>query len=1474
MSAPSLELSVPPSIVRKLLQVRRHKMLVHATCAVVAALAVLLAAMCVAMLIDWLATLYDSRWRVVLTSAALLAAALTTVGWLVVAWRRSLSIHQVAGDVDRELPQLEQRWTTITRLASDESKSNVVHPAMLRRVAMEAAGWEPQVEPVRVVSLSTLVRTLLGLTAITAVLALALLLDSRQTLVLARRFWAPGSSISATQLVDVPGDIVVGRGEPVALGAKVEGWPVQHATLFLASTADPNRTLNLVAHGGDRPEFVHRLRAVEAPFEYRFRAGDGQTEWFKVNVADRPEIEKLRIVVTPPAYTKHAAETFDHLPRRISAMQKSTLELALRPTMPLKLAELLLGENKRVSLVADGEGWFHWSTTLENAFTMTPTLTETHGLTNRQTSTCDVVVYEDKPPAVKVLAPDDEMVVRPDDTIEITFAATDDVGIRNADLVVYESTPGGETVPVATIPIPLDEAAGTTTVHEKVDLNLSKFAAEDGAELSYEIRVREERGQPMEPAGEPKSRMATDSKLAAAGLSSAERIESPPKLAKSGGHLTAAKAATPKAATKTKQATNADIAPPSNEHVANAAVDGRATPRDGASLSRNTAAPESRPAASSQPEIGDAERPSAPSKGAPATIAKADKPAASGAKAVAKTSPAESKTPDANQVTAKSAVKESQAQSNTNPQANNTPRTATSGRKGIQSENKPSDQQSASQQQASGDQQASAQQQQSAASGQMASSDQKASSPSDQPPSDSMPKRALDVAPQSSASQRMRLKVDKWAGSFSGQQRTKLELAIAPDLEALDEALAAGQRTANGVLEQLAADDAWRASHDREVTSAEKHTVEAQRIIDALEQRSKGTPYAFVGLQVVEIGLAHVEPARNDFWKAIEANDGDRAASVRDALQHLTRARELLNDLRGRFERTRREFQLAESIEQAKKMYQVYVENSLALLQTQDSDPARYHRKMAQFDLDDEYLKRLQEVLEMRAELQAELARILGDDPRLLRRFMDSLRNRSNNLREELAGLVERQNELNREVRAWAAADEVERPQIAQMLLLRHVFRTTPIASAAGKLQERYETWLPLNRDADDAGLLSTTQLIQDTATAAADLNATAQRFIAVAQQGAATPAVADDVKAGTDENSDAVAGEEPDATSPLPAMLANAQQLHDQLGKLDVALRQIAARKDDPESAAFAANRLVDTRRLIADNSAWLRQMKAHEAGTYSAAAEVEQYRLAMKTDELAGKLGSIEQSLAGMLQREDGTLPEPIANKAREFLTTLDREASPNQLAAVYALHSNALPRTAERQQAAGAALEKAEKQYDDLMKLAIAELDKLPVQDPVSALLDDPTLDQLLAQLEQELQLQELLGIPTRPSNLRIIYDWMNPGSNGAAGMGAGGQNMAANQVRQDEQRARDRLNQTYRRAIARALKESEDLPKVEIAKSTELSDWNRLISKLGEDLRQGRDKAPPEQYRRAIEQYFSQISREGSEPDDVKGPSESN
>jgi hypothetical protein len=725
---------------------------------------------------------------------------------------------------------------------------------------------------------------------------------------------------------------------------------------------------------------------------------------------------------------------------------------------------------------------------------------------------------------------------------------------------------------------------------------------------------------------------------------------------------------------------------------------------------------------------------------------------------------------------------------------------------------------------------------------------------SDQPPADRMTRRSLDV-PQECSSKRMRLKVDEWAGSFEGQQRAKVEMAIAPELEALDQALAKAERTARGVLDDLGTSGTWQGRHDRDVSSAEKSTVEGQQVITRLEEKSKDTPYAFIGLQVSDIGLAHVNPARSGFWKALQSEGADRVGSVRDAAQHLTRARKMVAELKGQFARAQKEFQLAEKVERVKKMYQVYLENSQALLKTQADDPTRYDRKMAEFDLDEEYLARLKEVLEMRRDLQAELARILADDPRLLRRFMDSLKNRTHSLREDLADLVARQEDLNREVRAWTLVEESERPRIAKILMLRQVQDADKIATAAGELQSRYQAWLPLDRESKDADLAAATKKIQQVATVASELNASCQGFIADAQRltpvtQPATPAAGDGGAAAPAEG-----GAKPQAADPAP-LVAKGQQLYNELNGLEVALRQLAAREEaGAEAAGFAASRLVETRRLIADTSAWVRQMRAHQAGTYPRAAEVDQYRLAMKTDELAGKLGAIEQSLAGLMQRSDNSLPEPIAQKAREFLTTLDKQASPNQLASVYALHSDQMPRAVERQKAAGDALTRAEKQYDELMRMAIEELDKLPVQDPIASLLDDPTLDELLAQLEQELPVQELLGIPPRASNLQIIGDWLN---GGGGAMAAGGGRMMMNQFHQDQQRAQRRLDQAYRRAIARALKEVKPKQTVVIPKSTTLSDWNRLVSKLGDDLRQGRDKAPPEQYRRAIEQYFAQIS----------------
>jgi len=536
-------------------------------------------------------------------------------------------------------------------------------------------------------------------------------------------------------------------------------------------------------------------------------------------------------------------------------------------------------------------------------------------------------------------------------------------------------------------------------------------------------------------------------------------------------------------------------------------------------------------------------------------------------------------------------------------------------------------------------------------------------------------------------------------------------------------------------------------------------------------------------------------------------------------------------------------------------MYRVFVEDSMALLKPDEGEGNRYGRKRVEFELDEEYLQRLEEVLQMRAEMRAELARILAEDPRLLRRFLDAQRNRQSVLRNELDRLMERQSELNRETRAWTAAEDDKRPQLAAILMGRHVESVQELAIAAAELHDRFETWSPLGKEVEDADFKATAEVLQEIATATQELSAEGLKYVAESTR----------AKKVEDKAETTATGEETDEVQPtenafdpgqaVEQISNDAQQLYERFTQLEVLLRQIGSRQDRVDIAYFATNRLLETRRLIEQTSAWVRQLKQQQAGNYHRSAEVAQYRLAMETDAMAGKLSDVEQRLAGLLQNEAGMLPEAMAEKSRSLLATLDEQAAPNQLAAVYALRRNQLPRATSRQESALKALELAGKLYDEMVEASIKELDKMPVQDPIASLLDDPTLDELLRELEQEIPIEEALGIPRRPSNLQIMSDWLRSGGDNSLITG-GNSRMLLNQMRQQQQLRQRQLDKAYRRAVARALKEADvaDLPKL----ARETADWNRLASQLDDDLRQGRDKAPPERYRRAIEQYFRQVS----------------
>ena len=691
---------------------------------------------------------------------------------------------------------------------------------------------------------------------------------------------------------------------------------------------------------------------------------------------------------------------------------------------------------------------------------------------------------------------------------------------------------------------------------------------------------------------------------------------------------------------------------------------------------------------------------------------------------------------------------------------------------------------------------------------------------SSRPPANNMSKRALDAAAgQTSSAQPMRIIVDEWAGSFAGQMREKQEMAIDPTLKLLDELLRkAHDLTESNLLAAqsppgLGVEQTWALEESKD------QVRQADRAVVDLKKESAGTAYAFIGLQVSDIGDTHIAPAREELGEVTleSAQAREDRENLAQASFHIEQARKMLVDLTKTYESVKQDNKLADAMQQLKKRHQIFLQDTQAMLGSKKPPIHSTQRKIA--EVDDDYVAQLNQLMEEQKKIMAELAKILANDPRMLRRFMALQEMDATTLRDQMTLLARRQQSLAQQTAEWTAAGEAERPAIASQSLLAQIPEQSEISALAAKTQENMITWLPDGVDQDKEPI------------------ATA---LALAAEGGRLASLA--------------------ASQTSPATLTNslddARKALDQFRLLHEYLPGLADDADAQKLSVFAANRLNEAGDLVTKQSGWIKKMEALLGGDFAQSAEVDQHRLALDTATLSDKLDAAVPAVANLS-------PE-IQAKSDQLLHTVQKQVLPEETRAVDALARKTLKDAASRQEGATNAFAQAETQFDDLLKLIVAKLDSAP---PPSDAGSNPTLEEMLAMLKEEKKAAEELGIPNRPLNVQVMTDWLRQSSQQGGGQGQGqgrtAQNRAAQQrardasaraARASEQAARNARNRTAALARQGVLPGNGDGggPKAPA------NAWNTLASKLGDELRQGRDNVPPEEYRAAIEQYFNSIS----------------
>ncbi len=1554
--------AVFPSVMRdKLCSVRWRQAAISAVRALVIAVSVLLTAMIVSMLVDWCFTLFDTRVRILLTmgSLSLCVIALLFTGVRPVV--KAFGWTRAAGSVDEQIPLMEERWQTVASFAeSGRQPVSESARAMLAQVTSEAVAMSMLVRPRQVIRSRSLRRSGSALAFVSAALFGFMLINLPQTSVLMQRFWSPTWNISATQLQSVTGDVIVPRGQSIEIVTRMNGLQRDSARMLMNFETDsmPSELLELKPVA-DTPGMLSVAIDVDESFQYQVQAGDGRTEWHSVTAIDFPALSEIRLMVTPPDYVDEPVTEKTLIPGRLRAIQGSQFELAMKPRQELKSLTLVLtlpddsdadvplppptstvaannnptvvapisdteaSEAKSVqtmlTLTRADDGWYHFETQLVEDFTLSPMLLSPHGLTNEHPRVCRIEVIADKAPVARIVSPNEDTAVNPDESIEIKFEAHDDHGIATAELVIYdaETKDGEEPKILAVKEIPLGDQQQQKHVMGKTELNLKEFGLEEGSSISYAIRVTDNRLLEMDPeSGQNRltasTEASTDSEpqtkneeqTSSESGSMNDEPEGSEKESSDAGNanklamsdqksntgeperpLPANADGTPRplespTGASTKDAVSETI--PDSEVPENSNPDAE-TP-DNLIADKGSRASENGVNASQDPAEATSDLPTSTA----ASVEKQPVNRTEEETALTVADPSDSEISNLKSQIPSSSAENSDTSNPKSPASNSS--VANSSIPDLKSQNSnPTDSNPG------------------ATKSQISNLKSEISSPqqSQNPPSKVAMNGQQSEAGQQQETDRRKLRISERLDAEaerSKDQKTDVN-PMRERVVQIDKLLEVIETKLNALYRHVG-EEAHRGDGFKEL---DIRLGDVESFITELNTETRDSAFEFVGLQMVDIGSSHVTPARDAVFVAIRKPDSGADVHSEEALHHVVSARELLQALLRKYDSVAQEQELAKKLDEAVKMYTVYVEGTQQLLREaqQNFDPLKLQREMAVLEVDQAYLDRLAEVTRMRRDMMSELAKILGDDPRLRARYLDLIKRRRASLRSQLAELAGQQDQIAQEVSGWINVSENQRDNYWLQVSDLRLDLPKELAKESQQFADRIEKQMPLVLNPSQGTPALAIQLAQQIA-----LDVRRCDF-----------GVREIRKAGgkATESSD---------------LSESAGDLVFRIGELAAALDQLNFEGEDLDGVAdFVQLRLAESRVLADQADTWAETATSIERKRYSGLAHVDQQQITIATEILRMEMLNIEADLAG--QFDDEPMPQELVNLTQELLRTME-SITFNQSSAAFALSRDRIEPGAAQQELAMIGFEEAGKILDQLRRKTIEVLDRQEVQDPSIADLDDPTLDEFLANLEREPDIEAQLGIPNRPRNIRVIQEsmqWTQNGDNmlGTSGnaamarvqqqmkqrLNAAGENdkkqeppEAREMTEEDEKQlaqskdmqemlksqmqrtmkeldaragdpsqseAQRRSMKEMSQRMSKALEEMKDgqVPEklwqrmVEadqakaaleaLAKGESLPDdqWNKLMSTLDDGLGQVGGRTPPEDYRKAIEQYQDRI-----------------
>lgn len=267
---------------------------------------------------------------------------------------------------------------------------------------------------------------------------------------------------TATQIVEDsirPGNSRVPEGVSIPIEVRVQGDIP--ATAKLWRRASGGEWQPAAMQSGDASAGLFRFTVPQAmhSFDFRIVAGDDESKTYRVEVVKRPQVERIAIKYTLPAYTGREPLEIAESDGEVNAIAGTVVELTIKSSKPLREASLVTDGNRvmRLEQAVDSQTWKcaftvalnvgrisnptgrienpSYGTSIDAPTRYQLRLQDTDGYENLDPLWHSISLAKDLPPTVAIVEPGRDTQVKPADSFTVKLHAKDDYGIGLVRLV-------------------------------------------------------------------------------------------------------------------------------------------------------------------------------------------------------------------------------------------------------------------------------------------------------------------------------------------------------------------------------------------------------------------------------------------------------------------------------------------------------------------------------------------------------------------------------------------------------------------------------------------------------------------------------------------------------------------------------------------------------------------------------------------------------------------------------------------------------------------------------------------------------------------------------------------------------------------------------------------------------------------------------------------------------------------------------